>query len=327
MISKLLFNIVILLVIGVCIFVIYNSQRTFEAKFKNIDGLPIGAQVTALGVRVGEVVRTKTTDDGVIVTVRITNSKFGRPEPGSLLTITSFRPNQGRVLEIIPAGEKLDDSKSWIIQEPVTNESWLSASIELLDGLKHFSETVVKHITPENTKKTREAVSKASESLNETATFLVENGRRLTELRDKITSKANETNALLVRLQKPLKLLNEVINDKELSTLLKGDLRDFSQNLTSISDNITSEKFLNDVTLFKTNILDRLNSLSTTLSRLDVGVKDPLLKQNIKDYTKSLENLNALYEMIKPEDIQELRQVAKSAREVTTELSEKTKQN
>lgn len=327
MISKFLFNIVVLLIIGICLFVIYNSQRTFEAKFKNIDGLPIGAQVTALGVRVGEVVRTKTTDDGVIVTVRITNSKFGRPEPGSLLTITSFRPNQGRVLEIIPAGEKLDDSKSWIIQEPVTNESWLSASIELLDGLKNFSEKVVKHLTPENTKKTREAVSKASESLNETATFLVEHGRRLTELRDKITSKANETNALLVRLQKPLKSLNEVINDKELSALLKGDLKDFSQNLTSISDNVTSEKFLNDVTLFKTNILDRLNSLSAILSRLDAGVKDPALKQNIKDYTKNLENLNAFYEMIRPEDIQELRQVAKKAREVTTELSEKTKQN
>src|SRR3990167_1209437 len=97
---------IFILVLGIYIY--FNPEETFEAKFKNIDGLPKGAPVTALGVKVGEVVRTRSISDGVIVTVKITNKSFLKPLPGSQLTITSFRPSQGRVLEISAPDENID---------------------------------------------------------------------------------------------------------------------------------------------------------------------------------------------------------------------------
>ena len=79
---RLFLYLTFIFVIGVSTYTYYNSQRTFEAKFKNIDGLPKGAKVTFLGVKIGEVIRTRPDHDGVIVTVRITNKKVPNPKAG-----------------------------------------------------------------------------------------------------------------------------------------------------------------------------------------------------------------------------------------------------
>ena len=176
-------------VLAVGIYIYFNPEETFEAKFKNIDGLPPGAPVTALGVKIGEVVRTKLISDGVLVTVRIADKSIPKPPPGSLLAITSFRPNQGRVLEIIPPDEKLDENKAYIVQEPITSESWLHASLELLDRLKEVSALIMKYATPENFDKVRMAFSRASESLNETANNLLSHESDLINIKQKLTKK------------------------------------------------------------------------------------------------------------------------------------------
>src|SRR3989338_7494487 len=106
------------------IYIYFNPEETFQAKFKNIDGLPTGAAVTALGVRIGEVLRTKSVGDGVIVTVRITNKSVPKPPSGSQLAITSFRPGQGRVLEVIPADQVLAEDRELIIPAPLPHETW-----------------------------------------------------------------------------------------------------------------------------------------------------------------------------------------------------------
>ena len=129
---RLFLNLLLLILIFFGIYSYFNSQKIFEAKFKNIDGLPIGAKVTALGTRIGEIIKAKPVNDGVIVTVRITNKYFAGPEPGSQLVITSFRPGQGRVLEVIPPGTELPENKAWIIKEPVTADNWLQASLDFL---------------------------------------------------------------------------------------------------------------------------------------------------------------------------------------------------
>lgn len=305
-----------------------NSQRTFEAKFKNIDGLPKKASVTALGVKIGEVVRTKPVHDGIIVTVRITNKSFPRPEPGSQLTITSFRPNQGRVLEIIPPKMEIEETKAWIVQEPITTESWLHASLELLEGLKYFSEVAIKYVTKENFDLARGAFTEASSSLNQVVGKLKEHEVNLALVKEKFSSKTDEANALLLRLQKPINSLNKIINDKQLTTNFKSELNKFSDDLMSISENITSETFTTNLTYFKTMILDYLNNVNNSLIVLDQMVRDPVLKQKFMDFNEHLASLNALYDELSKQDISKLKVAARKAKDVTTSLAEKTsKQN
>lgn len=320
---KLFTNLLILFFILVSILLYYNSQRTFQAKFKNIDGLPIGAQVTALGVKVGEVIRTKADNDGIVVTIRITNKKFESPAPGSQLAITSFRPNQGRVLEVVPPKDDLSEAKSWLVQEPITTESWLHASIELLEGLKSFSNVIIKNLTPENFTVVRQSFSSASESLNQIANRLVEYESNLVKVKEKLSVKANEANTLLLGLQGPIKSLNKIINDKELVSSL-DDLNGFSKNLAVISKDITSEDFLNNLTNRKTMILARLNQINASLIKADKELTNSDLKQNIKTFNEHITNLNTFNEMIQAEDIKKVKQIVKEARDITTKASEST---
>ena len=320
---KLLTKLLVLSFILVSILLYYNSQRTFQAKFKNIDGLPIGAQVTALGVKVGEVIRTKAIHDGIVVTIRITNKRFESPAPGSQLAITAFRPNQGRVLEIVPPKDTLNETESWIVQEPITTESWLHASIELLEGLKSFSNVIIKNVTPENFTIVRQSFSNASESLNQIANKLAEYESNLVNVKEKLSVKANEANALLLRLQEPIKSLNKIINDKDLISSL-DDLNGFSKNLAGISKDISSEDFLNNLTSNKTMILTRLNEINASLIKVDQELTNSDLKQKIKNFNNHITNLNTFNEMIQVEDIRKVKQIVKEARDITTKASEET---
>lgn len=322
---RFLFYLIIIVFIAVGFYTYKNTERTFEAKFKNIDGLPIGARVTALGVEVGKVIRTKPAKDGIIVTVRITNKNISQPPPGSQLTITSFNPNQGKVLEIIPPHSLPNGNKSWIVQEPITTESWLYASIELLDNLKSFSNTLIKYVTPENFEKVRTAFSKASASLSQTANELRSHEQALVNLRDRVESKTSETNLLILKLAKPISSLNKIINDKDLTTYLKNDLGDFSLSLTSVSEGIRNKDLLTSFGTFKATILDNLNKINTSLIAADEKITDPTLSQNIKSFNEHITNLNKFYEKINKQDVKKITKgFVKKAREITTELEEKT---
>lgn len=323
---KFVFNLTLILVIIFCVFVYRNSQRTFEAKFKNIDGLPVGAQVTALGVPVGKVIKTRPYKDGIIVTIRITNKRIQNPVPGSQLTITSFRPGRGRVLEIIPPQEDLSDDKSFIVQEPITTDSWLNAALDLLDGLKYFSNAVIKQVTPENFQRTRLAFSRASESLNQIADKLAQYESTLSSVKDKFATRASEANALLMRLQEPVASLNKIVDDKNLPESLKHDLEQFSQNLSDITANITKEDFVQNAIAYKTMILNVLNDINSSLVEADEQIKDPVLKEKIRSFNEHLVNLNARNEMISVEDINNLRKVVKNAKELTVKASQVTKE-
>lgn len=323
---RLLITLAFIIFIVVGVYTYYVSERIFEAKFKNIDGLPSGAEVTALGVKVGKVIKAKPTHDGVIVKVKIKTKDF-HPAPGSQLTITSFRPNQGRIIEIIPPNEMLSENKAWIIQEPITTESWLYASLELLDKLKAFSQTVITQVTPENFQKAREAFSNASESLSQTAANIQGYNENLLEIKNSIALKTSEANALFIRLQKPISSLNKIINDKNLTTNFKNELDGFSENLSIISQNITNPEFLTDINSFKTNILDHLNQINSSLVSYNQKVKDPAFSQKIKTFNENLVNLNQFYENLNKKDIKKIaKESVKKAKEATIQVS-KTTQN
>ena len=314
---------IFILVVGSYIY--FNPEKTFEAKFKNIDGLPSGAPVTALGVKIGEVIRTKSTADGVLVTIRITNKSVPQPPAGSQLAITSFRPNQGRVLEIIPPDENLDKNKAYIIQEPITNESWLYASLDLLDRLKNFSGLVVKYVTPENFEKARMAFSRASESLNETENNLFEHEADLISMKQKLTKRTTEANALLLKAQKSIATLNKVINDKNITASFKGDFKEISGNLTEISKNVSNPKVSDNLQSFKTNILNHLNEVNASLISASDSLKDPESVKSLMDFNTHIERLNAFYDELNKKDLKKIsKDSAKKAREFTVMLAEKT---
>ena len=313
---------IFILIVGVYIY--FNPEETFEAKFKNIDGLPKGAPVTALGVKIGKVIKTKSTEDGVLVTVRITNKSLLKPPPGSRLAITSFRPNQGRVLEIVPSDENLGE-KAYLIQEPITNESWLHASIELLDRLKEASGQIVKYVTPENFEKARMAFSRTSESLNQTANNLLSHESDLISMKQKLTKKTTEANELLVKLRKPIASLNKVINDKNITASFKGDFKEFSENLTKISQNISNPKATADIKSFKADILNHLNEVNSSLTSVGNDLADSELLKNLMDFNTNVEKLNTFYDELNKKDIETtVKSKLKKAREVTTMLAEQT---
>ena len=314
---------IFILVLGVYIYV--NPEETFEAKFKNIDGLPKGAPVAVLGVKIGEVVKVKPVRDGVLVTVRMFDKSVSKPPPGSQLVITSFRPNQGRVLEIISPGENPDTNKAYIIQEPIASESWMHASLELLDRLKEFSGQLVKYATPENFEKVRISFSRASESLNETANNLLEHESDLISMKHKLTKKTTEANAVLIQLRKPIADLNKVINDKDITTFFKGDFKELSGSLAKISENISNPKVVRDLKSFKTDILNHLNEVNASLTSGSEGLANSELSKNLMDFNAHIEKLNIFYDELNKKNIRKVvKDTAKKAKEVTTMLAEKT---
>ena len=322
---RLLIYLVFSFIIGSGAYVYYNSQRTFEAKFRHIDGLPTGAGVTILGVRVGEVIRTRPAHDGVIVTVRITNKKVPNPEPGSELTITSFRPNRGRVLEIIPPRKEINDMTAWIVQEPITNESWLHASLDLVEGLKTISQTVIKYVTPENFEKARRGFSQASEVLNHIAINAARHEKELAGISERFSNKSDEANRLLITLQKPIASLNKIITDKNLTSSFKNNLGEFTQNLNSISEKLSDPDFVQNSKNIKEEILTNLNEINTSLTAVDKDVTDPVFKGKIKDFNNNLVKLNVFYESLNQKDIaKNTKEIIQKAKEVTTRGSEIT---
>ncbi len=324
---RLFLNLLVLILIFFGIYTYFNSQKIFEAKFKNIDGLPIGAKVTALGTRIGEIIKAKPVSDGVIVTVRITNKYFAGPEPGSQLVITSFRPGQGRVLEVIPPGTELPENKAWIIQEPVTAETWLQASLDLLENLKDFSKIIVREVTPQNFQKARTAFTRANESLSETAQKLSDYGKNLSRVNKKFASKTSETSQLLMRLYSPVKTLNQIVSDKEFQHKVGTGINKFSGSISKISEKIASEQFHLDINSFKQDILDNLNNVNASLIAIDSEISSPVLRGKIKDFNEHIVSLNGFYGKLTKDDLSKVKEVAKKAKDLTTKTSESTKQN
>lgn len=316
---------VVLVAVGVCVF--YNSQRTFEAKFENIDGLPNGAPVTALGVRVGKVVKTTPVEDGIIVKIRITNNSFPYPPPGSKLAITSFRPGQGRLLEVIPPEEKLDKDTAWLVKEPVTSESWLHASLELVENLQDISKTIIKNVTPENLSKVRILIAQTSDTLEDMANSLRTYERNLDFITKRLSIKVDEANQLVNNLRNLLDSLNNLVKNDKLVSSLKGDVKTFSDKVAVIGEAIKTPDFKMTVEEFKTNILDHLNELSTTLTDAGKSIQESDIKQDIANFNEHVNNLNIFYDNVLKHDVKTItKESVEKAREAVTNASKITKE-
>ncbi len=312
-------------ILSIGVYVYFNPEETFEAKFKNIDGLPQGAPVTALGVKIGEVIRTKSVPDGILVTVRLTDKSAVKPPPGSLLSITSFRPNHGRVLEVISPSQDIGSDKAYIIQEPITSESWLHASIDLFDGLKKVSGQIVEHVTPENFEKARIIFSRVSESLNGTANTLLEHETNLIEMKQKLTKRTLEANELLVKAKQPIASLNKIISDKKNLSSVKADLNELSGNLTEISENLSNPETVQDLKSFKAKILDHLNDVNASLTSASVDISDSELSDNLMDFNDNLVKLNEFYDGLNKKNIKkQVMDSTRKAKEITSMLAKIT---
>lgn len=319
---KNLLSFCFLIAFAITSYIFYNSQKTFEAVFKHVDGLPKGAPVTALGVKVGEVIRTKPTKDGIKVTVRITRKSFSRPEGGSQLAITSFRPGQGRVLEIIPTNEKLAETKAWIIQEPITAESWWHASIDILDGLENFSKVAIKQVTPENFTKVRTVLKGTSESLNHTAEHLSDYQDTLSSLEQNISSHSNEASMLLKKLEKSINHSDKNSKIEKTKEEIKNDLSDFSDDLSEISANVKDAKFSKELKSYKTNFQEYLVDVNESLIGESKKIADPEFKENYKSFNKTISDINSSLSKINLSE--EKRNAIKSAISKLKELTTKT---
>lgn len=312
-------------ILSIGVYVYFNPEETFQAKFKNIDGLPQGAPVTALGVKIGEVIRTKSVPDGILVTVRLTDKSAVKPPPGSLLSITSFRPNHGRVLEVISPSQDIDSDKAYIIQEPITSETWLHASVELFDGLKFFSSQIIKHVTPENFEKARIILSRTSESLNETANTLLQHESSLIGMKEKLTKRTSEANELLVKAKQPIASLNKIISDKKNISSVKADLNELSRNLAEISNNLSNPETVQDLKSFKTKILDHLNDVNISLTNAGIDIDESELSSNLMDFNDNLVKLNEFYDAANKKNIKkQVMDSTRKAKEVTSMLAKIT---
>lgn len=325
---KFLFTFILVFIAACSIYINYNAENTFQAKFKNIDGLPKGAPVTALGVQIGKVLKTKPQPDGVLVTVKITNKSFTMPPPGSQITITSLRPGQGRVLEIIPPDKLLSDNKSWVFQEPVTTTSWLNAGLEICNGIESFSSFILDKTTPENINKTRTTLKGASEILKNAVSQFTIYEENLSKVRDRLANNSEETSLLLIKLNKPINSLNNIVKDKEVISSLKNKLSSFTEDVKEISGNINNPNVVSDVISFKQNILDHLNQVNQSLTEVKQSTSDPLLKQKIINFNSQITELNEFYEQLNKKDIGKITKTAlKKAKKLTTEAAELTKHN
>lgn len=322
-----LVKIFLLVVVIVGGYAVYNSGRTFEAKFKNIDGLPIGAPVTALGVKVGTVIRTKPVEEGILVVVRITNKSFPLPPAGSQLAITSLRPGQGRVLEVIPPDEDLDETHAWLIREPITTESWLDASLELYEGLKGLSNYITRQVTSENVSKLRSSISSVSNILDSLADKMKNYQWTLVDVTQGLAWRANEANQLVVNLKSSVDSLNSVFSDKELGNLIKNNLSGYTDKINTISETLSKKEFLSMVDDFKVKILDNLNEIRLQVNMASEGLDKTNLKHKLKLFNEHVDNLNTFYEKLNKSPVS---QIAKDslhkARELTTKASETTSQ-
>ena len=313
----------ILLILGLYLF--FNPEQNFEAKFKNVDGLPKGAPVTALGVKIGEVARTKALAEGIIVTVRLTNPSVAKPPPGSQITITSFRPGQGRVLEVIFPESVVNKDSGIIVEEPVTNESWLEASIELLDNLKDFSGFVVKKVTPENIQNIKGVLSKTSDSVTQTAARLEKHTEALGKLKKNIDANASEANKLLGKLSAPVSSLNSEINDKSKVTALKKDVNYFASKLSNISRKVSLPEFPANIRLIKNDVLNYLKEVNTSLTENSLELNNPELPAKINEFNKNLGNLNAIYEKVNTAELgKSIKEKAEKGKDFAVKIEEKT---
>ena len=144
-------------------------------------------------------------------------------------------------------------------------------------------------------------------------------------MKQKLTKKTTEANVLLIQSQKSISALNKVINDKNITTSFKGDLNEFSTNLTKISENISNPKFTNDLKSFKTDILNHLNEVNSSLTSTNDNIMNSELAKNLMDFNTHVEKLNTFYDELNKKDIgKTVKNSAKKAREVTTMLAETT---
>lgn len=313
-------------VLVISIYIFYNSQKTFEAVFKNVDGLPKGAPVTALGVKIGEVVRAKPIKDGIKVTVRITRKSFPRPEAGSQLTITSFRPGQGRVLEIIPPEKKLVENKAWIVQEPITAESWLYASIDILNGLEKFSQSAIKTVTPENFDKARGLLSGASKNLNNTANHLAKYEENLVSLEKNVSSRSAEGEALLKRIQRSLGGITRNLKSIDNEANVKERFSAFSEKLVSVGEHMKDEKLSDDLKECKNTVQEYLVDVNESLIDESKKIADSEFKNNHHDFNRALVKGNAALDKVNldEEKRNRIKTAAAQLKEITTEAAKAT---
>ena len=162
-------------------------------------------------------------------------------------------------MEIIPPSKEINETSAWIVQEPITSESWLHASLDIVEGLKTVSQVVIKYVTPENFEKARAGFAQASEVLNHIAEHATEHQKDLAGINERFSQKADEANKLLLALQKPIASLNKIITDRNLKSSIKDDLAQFSENFNSISGKISDPDFVTNSKSIKEEILSNLN--------------------------------------------------------------------
>jgi predicted translin family RNA/ssDNA-binding protein len=319
---KNLLLVIVFIGLGLITYVIYTSQRTFQATFKNVDGLPKGAPVTALGVRVGEVIRTKPLKNGILVTIRITKKSFNSPEPGSQLAITSFRPGQGRVIEVIPPKRKVDEQRAWIVQEPITNQSWLYASLDILDGIERFSRSAISYVTPENFNETRSALKIASNSLNQTASHLSKYEDSLLVLKDNLSEKADEGNRIVNKANLTLSMINKSLNID--SSQVKKGFAEFEDNLANVSSSVENPDLPGNLKNFKSSIQTYLADVNSSLVQDGKMIDDPVHKEKYFEFKSGIQKLNTFIAKHDVSKILPFKEKMRKASEVTAKASEKS---
>ena len=86
-----------------------------------------------------------------------------------------------------------------------------------------------------------------------------------------------------------------------------------------------TDSVLQNVDQFRTNILDNLQQVNSSLTMMHTVINGSTLKQKITDFNAHLINLNAFYEKLNQQNIQKIaKESVKKARRAATKTSEIT---
>ena len=287
---------------AVTIYVFFDSKNTFTAKFANIDGLPLGAPVTALGVKIGKVVSTRAVSDGVLVKVKVTNKSVPKPPSGSKLSITSFAPAKGRTLEVV-LPDAVEESEAWIIQDPISTQTWLLAAIEILDNIKSVSLKTIEVVTPQNVHKVRSVIGDISDTLKDTGSNLRFHENRLSDLHRRFDNNADKTKELLTLFQGSINSLEKIFDNKEFTSKFKSEVEELEEDLAVVAKTVNNPEFKITTKKYRDNMIQSLDKIQLRIQAFRDRINDKELLEEFDKFNEYIVKLNSLCAELNKRDI------------------------
>lgn len=188
---------------------LFNNFPKYTVRFKDIDGLCIGAPVRLAGVHVGHVVRQELEDNKVLITFKVVNKKAKIPK-GSTAGIESTGLAGSKSLEIKPP--ESENPGGAILQPvgPLRIDSIKEIISILSEATLDFSESVFSFLDKNaqdagsNLKKTTEYIQKKTRELELSGERIENAGKNAIRKTKKVKEMVKETSDNIENIKKTM---------------------------------------------------------------------------------------------------------------------------